>query len=83
MIQQRDLEKSGGIQGSVAKPRTTINCIQMMDQHTLDFLSKQLDHGPLVVDFYQHTQLSPLLPLSELIVLYEPNQDMEMMFNKQ
>ncbi len=55
----------------------------MMDQHTLDFLSKQLDHGPLVVDFDQHTQLSPLLPLSELIVLYEPNQDMEMMFNKQ
>jgi len=25
----------------------------------------------------------PLTPLSELIVFYEPNQDMEMMFNKQ
>jgi len=67
MINKGIWKKSGGIQGSVAKPRTTINCIQMMDQHTLDFLSKQLDHGgPLVVDFYQHTQLSPLLPLSEL-----------------
>jgi hypothetical protein len=48
----------------------------------LGFLLKQLDHGPLVVDFHQHTQC-PLTPLSELIVLYEPNQDMEMMLNKQ
>jgi hypothetical protein len=37
------------------------------------FPLKWLDHGPLVVDFYQHTQC-PLTPLSELIVFYEPNQ---------
>ncbi len=46
------------------------------------FPLKQLDHGPLVVDFYQHTQC-PLTLLLELIVLYESNQDMEMMLNKQ
>jgi hypothetical protein len=52
-----------------------------MDQHTLNFLSNKY-HGLMVVDFYQHTQC-PLTPLSKLILLYEPNQNMEMMFNKQ
>jgi hypothetical protein len=53
----------------------------MMDQHTLDFLSNNY-HGLVVVDFYQHTQC-PLTPLSKLILPYELNQNMEMMFDKQ
>jgi hypothetical protein len=52
-----------------------------MDWHTLDFLSNNY-HGLLVVDFYQQTQCR-FTPLSELMLPYEPNQDMEMMLNKQ
>jgi hypothetical protein len=52
-----------------------------MDQHIVDFFSNNY-HGLLVVDFYQHTQC-PLTPLSKLLLPYEPNQNMEMMFNKQ
>jgi hypothetical protein len=52
-----------------------------MDQHILNFLSNNY-HGLMVVDFYQHTQCL-LTPSSELILLYKPNKNMEMMFNKQ
>jgi hypothetical protein len=52
-----------------------------MDKHIVDFFSNKY-HGLLVVDLYQHTQC-PLTPLWELILPSEPNQNMEMMFNKQ
>jgi hypothetical protein len=52
-------------------PQTKVKYGQMMDQHTLDFLSSHY-HGFLVVDFYQQIQYL-LTPLLELILSYECN----------